>query len=123
MSDIIDRINYLIEKEGFTVASFSKKIGIKDQTIRNSVVQRKNKPSYEVLCAICQSFNWLNARWLLTGEGEMETTVSVSDKSEASNIQMMYDKLFAKYEDASNQIKELEKLLVKHGIDVKSKSA
>lgn len=121
MTDIIDRIQYLIDTEGFTVGSFSKLIGVKDQTIRNSVVQRKNKPSYEVLSAICQSFEGLNARWLLTGKGEMFITESTNVKSGVP--QATYDKLFSKYEDAMDKIKELEKVLVKNNIDLKNESA
>lgn len=69
--DICDRINLIIEKEGLTVASFARKIGTGDQTVRGCVVQRRNKPSYEFIAKIIQTFDWLNPRWFITGEGEM----------------------------------------------------
>lgn len=69
--DICDRINLIIEKEGLTVASFARKIGTGDQTVRGCVVQRRNKPSYEFIAKIIQTFDWLNPRWFITGEGDM----------------------------------------------------
>ncbi len=69
--DICDRINLIIEKEGLTVASFARKIGTGDQTVRGCVIQRRNKPSYEFIAKIIQTFDWLNPRWFITGEGEM----------------------------------------------------
>lgn len=109
MKDIIDRINYLIEKEGFTIASFSKKIGAKDQTIRNSIVQRKNKPSYEVLSAMCQSFDWLNAKWLLTGEGEYKLNTEIQSAQKANNSEEFFKEMLMKHtkiaEDNATTIK------------------
>lgn len=69
--DIIDRINELLEIEGMTTYAFAKKIGVGDQTIRNFLKARKNYPSYPIILKICQAFNWVDANWLLTGEGVM----------------------------------------------------
>ena len=71
MMDIFSRIEKIIELEGLTVASFSKKIGIGDQTIRNIVVQKRNEPSLKVIMAIAQSFDWLNLDWLICGSGDI----------------------------------------------------
>lgn len=54
-----------------TVASFARTLGLGDQTIRGIVVQRRNKPSFEVLSKIIEAFPTVNAEWLLTGKGEM----------------------------------------------------
>lgn len=61
----------MIEHEGLTVASFAKKIGVGDQTIRGIVIQKRNNPGYELIYKISQAFDWLNIEWLITGEGEM----------------------------------------------------
>lgn len=69
--NIIDRLQQVIEHEGLTVASFAKKIGVGDQTIRGIVIQKRNNPGYELIYKISQAFDWLNIVWLITGEGEM----------------------------------------------------
>lgn len=69
--NIINRLQQVIEHEGLTVASFAKKIGVGDQTIRGIVIQKRNNPGYELIYKISQAFDWLNIEWLITGEGEM----------------------------------------------------
>ena len=71
--EICDRINKIIEHEGPTTASFARKIGVGDQTVRSVVVLKRNKPGYEFILKIAQTFEWLNIEWLITGIGEMET--------------------------------------------------
>lgn len=69
--DICERIKQLIEDQNMTIASFARKIGVGDQTVRGIVVQKRNKPGYDVILKIVQTFEWLNMEWLITGEGEM----------------------------------------------------
>lgn len=69
--DIIERLQELITSEGLTVSGFAKKLGVVDQTIRGIVIQKRNKPSFDLLVKIIQTFDWINAEWLLTGNGEM----------------------------------------------------
>lgn len=69
---IFDRISQIIEIEcnGIT-ARFAKRIGSKDQTIRNIVINRRSYPGYEIILKIIQSIDWLNPEWLITGKGNM----------------------------------------------------
>lgn len=67
-----------MEHENMTVASFARKLNIGDQTVRSVCVLRRNKPSFEFLSKIIQTFDWLNPKWLLTGEGDMEIPPSAS---------------------------------------------
>lgn len=69
--DIIDRLQEIIDYADLNVSSFAKKIGVVDQTIRGIVVQRRNKPGFDILSKILQTFTWVNAEWLITGKGEM----------------------------------------------------
>lgn len=64
---INDRVRYIIEKEGHTISSFARKIDIGDQTIR-SITKDRNKPSYELIVKIIESFEWVDANWLVMGE-------------------------------------------------------
>ncbi|MCD7850762.1 MAG: hypothetical protein LUH63_14105 [Parabacteroides sp.] len=76
--EIFDRIQYIIDKEGLNISSFSKEIGVVDQTMRNILKKRGSKPSYEVLFKIIQRYAWLDARWFMTGIG--------SETNEINNI-------------------------------------
>ncbi len=82
MKDIIDRINHIIATEGLTVGRLARLINVKDQTLRNSLIQRKNNPGLDVVIAICRYFTWLNPDWLLTGEGEIRR-----DKTEYDSLE------------------------------------
>lgn len=78
--DIIERLQEVINYEGITVSAFARKIGVVDQTIRGIVVQKRNKPSFDILEKIIQTFDWINAEWLLTGKGDMVKTKSCENK-------------------------------------------
>lgn len=70
MSDIFDRITYLVDKEANGIAEkFGEMIGVSGQAIRYISTLKRNKPKLEILTKIIQTFVWLDARWLLTGEG------------------------------------------------------
>lgn len=81
---INDRVVAIIEHENLTVASFARKLDIGDQTVRSVCVLRRNRPSFEFLSKMIQTFEWLNPKWLLTGEGEM--VISNSDESDCSEL-------------------------------------
>ena len=68
--NIHTRIVELIETFELTKNSFSNKIGVANTVIGNIVGGRMNKPSYEVLDKIMQSFDNINGHWLITGLGE-----------------------------------------------------
>lgn len=72
--DIIERLQKVIEYEGLTVSSFARRIGVGDQTVRGIVVQKRNKPGYDLIYRIVQTFEWLSIEWLITGNGEMVKT-------------------------------------------------
>ena len=69
--EIVERIQKIMEKEGLNVASFARRVGVVDQTIRGIVVQRRNKPGFDLIVRILQTFAWVNAEWLILGVGEM----------------------------------------------------
>ena len=69
--DIIDRLQKIIEYQGMTVSAFARAIGVPDQSIRGIVVQRRNKPGFDLIVKIVHAFDWLNADWLITGRGDM----------------------------------------------------
>jgi len=66
---INDRIKYAIEHEGHTVATFARKCGVADGTIR-SMFARGYKPGYDLTVAIIKAIDkpWCDANWLMLGQ-------------------------------------------------------
>lgn len=101
---INERICELIEHEHLTVASFARRIGVGDQTVRSVCVVKRNKPSFDFIEAIIQTFAWLNAEWLITGEGEMEKPADGSgDSGKSLDLNPLIDYMRGK----DNRIEEL----------------
>lgn len=67
LDNIFDRIQYIIDREGLNISSFSKEIGVVDQTMRNILKRRGSKPGFDVLSKIIQRYTWVDARWLIIG--------------------------------------------------------
>ena len=72
-----DRIEYAIKHEGHTIATFARKCGVADSTLRN-LLARDNKPGYDLTVAIIKAVNqpWCDANWLIMGQ---ETKPAVED--------------------------------------------
>lgn len=92
---INDRICTLIEYEGLSIAAFARKINIGDQTVRSVCILKRNRPSFEFITSIVQTYDWLNPKWLLTGEGPMINTdgEDASCKYKSTSFQNMRDLL------------------------------
>jgi transcriptional regulator with XRE-family HTH domain len=69
---INQRIVEIIKYYNLNKNSFSKKIGLQNNTtIGNIVTGRMNSPSYDVICKILHAFDGISVKWLILGEGEM----------------------------------------------------
>lgn len=77
LDTINDRIEYAIKHEGHTVATFARKCGVADSTIRGLFL-RGNKPGYDLIVSILKAVNqpWCDANWLIMGQ---ETKPAVED--------------------------------------------
>lgn len=72
MSSIGERIALLIKELGLNKNSFSKEIGLKNNsTITNIINNPDRNPSYDVIFRIVSRWDQLNIRWLIAGQGEM----------------------------------------------------
>lgn len=69
MDSILDRIKQVILQSGLSDSAFAKTISVPQATFSN-MFQRKSEPKPSWLQAIISNYN-VNARWLLTGEGDM----------------------------------------------------
>lgn len=70
MDPIGERISLIISEKKISVADLSHVVGQSDKSIYNYIAG-KNTPTYPVLGKIVEKYPDVNARWLLTGEGEV----------------------------------------------------
>lgn len=69
-----ERLKKLRKQMNMTQEEFSKRIGIKRNTLANYEIGR-NEPIDAVIFSICREFN-VNEAWLRTGDGEMFITMT-----------------------------------------------
>lgn len=72
------RIWDIMQKENLNYRSFGSRIGFSDVVVGN-VVKGRNKPSYDFIENLIQTFDWVNLEWLLTGEGSMKKSDYFAD--------------------------------------------
>lgn len=114
--DIIERLQKIIEHENLSVSAFARKIGVVDQTIRGIVVQKRNKPSFDMLVRILQTFDWLSAEWLIMGKGSMEKTKPTEKTDDSQQLIEFMKYLREKDEKIELLIKEMTELKAKYDI-------
>lgn len=87
MSSISNRINAAIRHKGISVRSFEAQAGI-TQGVLSNAIKKNSDISSTNLSKIIDTYDEFDARWLLTGEGEMlkrdNTQELSSSKSEAN---------------------------------------
>lgn len=116
---ITERLQEIIDHENLSISAFARKIGVVDQTIRGIVVQKRNKPGFDILVKILQTFDWLNAEWLLTGKGSMQKPESTNDTENSQQLIELIKYLREKDEKIEKLIEEKTELKVKYDIATK----
>lgn len=117
MGSVSERIAQLIKELGYNKNSFSKAIGMGNNVTIGRIINEKRDPSYEVLQKIIQTFgHTINAKWLLTGEGQMKNGAGVTVANDPEEVYQMpvkedIDKIITNLEFLSESMKnELKKL-------------
>ena len=89
LDTITDRIKYAIEHEGHTIATFARKCGVADSTLR-SLLLKGNKPGYDLTVAIINAINqpWCDANWLVMGQ---ESKSVVEDQDTKKLLKLIAD--------------------------------
>lgn len=78
MSTINERFVFILnEKYGGNVSEFARQSGIPQGTLNNIVGNRLSKPSFESISKLVSSDETIDARWILTGEGDMNRKVDI----------------------------------------------
>lgn len=69
LDTINERIEYAIKHEGHTVATFARKCGVADSTIRSALLPDR-KPGYDLIVTIINAIAqpWCDANWLVLGQ-------------------------------------------------------
>jgi len=65
-----NRLKQLLENQNLTQVEFSKKTGVNRSTIANTLT-KDNAPGGEFIALVVKAFPNINARWFVTGEGDM----------------------------------------------------
>ena len=65
-----DQIQEILKREKLTSAQFADRIGVQRSSVSH-VISGRNKPGFDFIRKILESFTEINADWLITGSGEM----------------------------------------------------
>ena len=116
--EIIERIQQIIDHENLNISSFAKKIGVVDQTIRGIVIQKRNKPGYDLIVKILQTFNWVDPEWLILGKGEIQKANKGTGNSvyDTASLKELIDYLKEKDDKIEKLIEEKTELKIKYKI-------
>ncbi|MBE6267448.1 MAG: hypothetical protein E7092_00405 [Bacteroidales bacterium] len=116
--EIIERIQQIIDHEKLNISSFAKKIGVVDQTIRGIVIQKRNKPGYDLIVKILQTFNWVDPEWLILGKGEIQKANKDigSSKYDTASLKELIDYLKEKDDKIEKLIEEKTELKIKYNM-------
>jgi transcriptional regulator with XRE-family HTH domain len=82
---INQRLKFLIEKLNLTAKAFSERIGESPTTTHNYVSARNAEPRATYLAKTVSHFADLDARWLLTGQGEPFLSNAPTEASNTSS--------------------------------------
>lgn len=109
---ITERIVQIMSKEGHTVSTFARKLGI-PWTSANNIVSGRNAPNYETIVKIIENFEWVDANWLVMGQkSEVDT-----DKKKLYSVITMQQKTI------ESQQKTIDRLTTKLVQDLHEESS
>lgn len=84
MTTIRERFKMIMEKKKLTTVTFAESIGVAQATISHILSARNKYPSTEVILKLHQRYTDINLEWLLTGEGNMNTS-SPTEENDLDN--------------------------------------
>ncbi len=114
MPNIGERIALLIKELGLNKNSFSKKIGLKNNsTITNIINNPKRSPSYDVIFRILTRYPQLNVRWLIAGQGQIFSIAEDSFPNINDRLSHIHRKYAITLNEAAQKLEVPEKELRK----------
>lgn len=100
--NITDRIVQIMTDEGHTVSTFARKLGI-SWTSANNIVSGRNAPNYETIVKIIESFDNIDANWLVMGQKGAKGT----------DAEKLYSIISTQQKTIENQQKTIDRLTAK----------
>lgn len=94
----------LVNAVGLKKNSFGKKIGVSPTSIGYIIGEKQNKPSFDLLEKIANTFPALRMEWLIRGEGSILKTTGESD----SDCQDELKQLGLKFQDLQRDYDRLQ---------------
>lgn len=80
-----DRLLQLLEKEKISSAEFADRIGVQRSNVSH-ILNGRNNPGFSFIQKVLETFPKVNPRWLIMGEGSIETSSLSSPKSMERNL-------------------------------------
>jgi transcriptional regulator with XRE-family HTH domain len=74
-----ERLIQLLEKEHITSAEFADRIGVQRSNVSH-ILNGRNNPGFSFIQKVLETFPRVNSRWLITGEGNMESAGQLNPK-------------------------------------------
>lgn len=87
------RIGELVKHLGLNANSFSKSIGISNNSTISRIIKGDSMPSYETLSLICKKYDWVNISWLMFDQGEMTKKSIISQTEHDNEIEELNKKI------------------------------
>ena len=72
-----DQIQEILKRENLTSSQFADKIGVQRSSVSH-VISGRNKPGFEFIKKVIETFPDINADWLIAGKGEMYSQIRPS---------------------------------------------
>lgn len=99
---ITDRIVQIMIKEGHTVSTFARKLGI-SWSSANNIISGRNAPNYETIVKIIECFDSIDANWLIMGQ----------KKADGTDAEKLYSIISTQQKTIENQQKTIDRLTAK----------
>ncbi|MCK4749207.1 MAG: helix-turn-helix transcriptional regulator [Bacteroidales bacterium] len=96
-----EQIQEILRREDLSSSQFADKIGVQRSSVSH-VLSGRNKPGFDFIYKILESFTGINAEWLITGYGDMYKQLRPSDE--------LFDGPFSEISPAKDEINLSAKL-------------
>jgi len=107
LKTINERIKYVLDHEGHTVATFARKCGLPDQTIRSYVIGTR-EPGFKILSKILTAEPWVDANWLILGEYRAASGgTGITDVKELQKLHAIIDRQAKMIEKQQEDVRRL----------------
>ena len=112
--DLIDRIKQISEVKEASPRQFAKRIDFKYSTLNNYLIKRRLAVDHMLLMKILSSYSDIDARWLITGSGNMLIEDEKAAPAEQQNIESSeymlkrFEELIRENESLKNEIQDLK---------------